>query len=158
LLFNLRSAFVGILQAKAVVKVTRDNLDYYDHILKISRDRYEAGDIARIDLDRLELQRLQYESALQNALLNLRTTNINLLTLLDHLRLVDSFDIEGTFDSSEGILSVDDFRKHCLDACLVLKVAVFTVHQASTNYNLAEADVTVDPTIGVWFTHNGSFN
>src|SRR5579864_6465590 len=56
LLFNLRSAFVGILQAKAVVKVSQDNLEYYDRVLKTSRDRFEAGDIAQIDLDRLELQ------------------------------------------------------------------------------------------------------
>jgi len=27
-----------------------------------------------------------------------------------------------------------------------------------TNYKLAEADGSTDPTIGVWFTHNGSFN
>ena len=78
LLFNLRSAFVGVLQAKAVLRLAQDNLDYYDKILKVSRDRFQAGDIARIDLDRLELQRLQYESDLQTALVNLRTTKINL--------------------------------------------------------------------------------
>src|SRR5215471_20265444 len=61
LLFNLRSAFVGILQAKAVLRLAQDNLGYYDKILEVSRDRFQAGDIARIDLDRLELQRLQYE-------------------------------------------------------------------------------------------------
>ena len=158
LLFNLRSAFVGVLQAKAVVKVTQDNLEYYDHILKISRDRYEAGDIARIDLDRLELQRLQYESDLQNALVNLRTTKINLLALLDDRRPVDSFDIDGTFDFGEDLLSLDDYRKDALDARPDLKAAVLTVQQANTNYKLAEADGSVDPTIGMWFTHNGSFN
>jgi cobalt-zinc-cadmium efflux system outer membrane protein len=68
LLFNLRSAFVGVLQAKAVLRLAQDNLDSYDKILKVSRDRFSAGDIARIDLDRLELQRLQYESDLQTAL------------------------------------------------------------------------------------------
>ena len=78
-LFNLRGAFVGTLQAKAVVQVAKENLDYYDHVLKISRDRYEAGDIAQIDLDRLELQRVQYESDLQTAIVNLRTSKINLL-------------------------------------------------------------------------------
>ena len=62
LLFNLRSAFVQTLQAKAVLQVSKDNLEYYDHLLKISRDRFEAGDIAQIDYDRLELQRVQYES------------------------------------------------------------------------------------------------
>ena len=55
LLFNLRSAFVGTLQAKAVLQVAKDNLEYWDQELKISRDRFEAGDIAQIDLDRLEL-------------------------------------------------------------------------------------------------------
>ncbi len=33
-----------------------------------------------------------------------------------------------------------------------------TVQQAETNYKLAEANGSTDPTIGVWFTHNGSFN
>ena len=158
LLFNLRTAFVGILQAKAVLRAAQDNLDYYDHILKISRDRYEAGDIAQIDLDRLELQRLQYESDLQNAFVNLRTTKINLLALLDDRRAVDSFDVEGTFDFGEDLLSLDDYRKDAVDARPDLRAAVLTVQQANTNYKLAEADGSTDPTIGVWFTHNGSFN
>jgi cobalt-zinc-cadmium efflux system outer membrane protein len=158
LLFNLRSAFVGVLQAKAVLRLARDNLDYYDKILKVSRDRFETGDIARIDLDRLELQRLQYESDLQNAQVNLRTTKINLLALLDDRRPVDSFDVEGAFDFREDILSLDDYRKEALDARPDLRAAVLTVKQAETNYKLAEANGSTDPTIGVWFTHNGSFN
>ncbi len=158
LLFNLRSAFVGILQAKAVVKVSQDNLAYYDHILQISRDRYQAGDIAQIDLDRLELQRLQYESDVQTALVNLRTTKINLLALLDDRRPVDSFDVEGTFDFSDDLLALDDYRKDALDSRPDLRAAVLTLKQAHTNYELAEANGSTDPTIGVWFTHNGSFN
>jgi cobalt-zinc-cadmium efflux system outer membrane protein len=158
LLFNLRSAFVGILQAKAVVKVSQENLEYYDHVLKISRDRFEAGDIAQIDLDRLELQRLQYESDLQNALVNLRTTKINLLALLDDRRPVDSFDVDGPFDFREDILPLDDYRTDALDTRPDLRAAVLTVKQAKTNYELAEANGSIDPTIGVWFTHNGSFN
>ncbi len=158
LLFNLRSAFVGILQAKAVVKVSQDNLAHYDHILQISRDRYQAGDIAQIDLDRLELQRLQYESDVQTALVNLRTTKINLLALLDERRPVDSFDVEGTFDFSDDLLALDDYRKDALDNRPDLRAAVLTLKQAHTNYELAEANGSTDPTIGVWFTHNGSFN
>jgi cobalt-zinc-cadmium efflux system outer membrane protein len=158
LLFNLRSAFVGILQAKAVVKLSQDNLEYYDHILKISRDRYQAGDIAQIDLDRLELQRLQYESDLQTALVNLRTTKINLLALLDDRRPVDSFDVGGPFDFREDLQPLDDYRKDALDTRPDLRAAVLTLKQAQTNYQLAEANGSTDPTISVWFTHNGSFN
>jgi cobalt-zinc-cadmium efflux system outer membrane protein len=158
LLFNLRSAFVGVLQAKAVLHLAQDNLNYYDKVLKISRDRYQAGDIARIDFDRLELQRLQYESDLQTALVNLRTTKINLLALLDDRRAVDSFDVEGPFDFSDDLLSLDDYRKDALNGRPDLRAAALSVKQAETSYQLAEADGSTDPTIGVWFTHNGSFN
>ena len=158
LLFNVRSAFVGVLQAKAVLQLAQNNLEYYDKILKISRDRFEAGDIAQIDLDRLELQRLQYESDLQNALVNLRTTKINLLALLDDHRPLDSFDVEGPFEFSESLLPLAEYEKDALDARPDLRAAVLTVEQSKTNYKLAEANGSTDPTIGVWFTHNGSFN
>src|SRR5579864_255332 len=158
LLFNLRTAFVGVLQAKAVVRLAQENLDYYDKILKVSRDRFEAGDIAHIDLDRLELQRLQYESDLQTALVNLRTSKINLLALLDDRRAVDSYDVDGTFDFREDLLSLDDYRQDALKARPDLQAAVLSVQQAETNYKLAVADGSTDPTISAWFTHNGSFN
>jgi outer membrane protein, heavy metal efflux system len=158
LLFNLRSAFVGVLQAKAVLRLAQTNLEYYDHILQISRDRYQAGDIAQIDLQRLELQRLQYESDLQNALVNLRTTKINLLALLNEHSPIDSFDVEGPFDFSNSLLSDDDYRKDALDARPDLRAAVLSVEQAKTSYQLAEANGSTDPTIGLWYTHNGSFS
>jgi outer membrane protein, heavy metal efflux system len=158
LIFNLRNAFVGILQAKAVLKVAQDNLDYYDKVLKISRDRYQAGDIAQIDLDRLELQRLQYESDLQNAIVNLRTTKINLLALLNDHRPIDSFDVDGTYDFSPDLLALDDFRKDALDTRPDLRAAVLSVKQAEINYKLAVANGSTDPTIAAWFTHNASTN
>src|ERR1700685_3577180 len=36
LLFNLRSAFISTLQAKAALRLAKDNLAYYDHVLDIS--------------------------------------------------------------------------------------------------------------------------
>jgi cobalt-zinc-cadmium efflux system outer membrane protein len=158
LIFNLRNAFVGVLQAKAVLKLAQDNLDYYDKVLKISRDRFDAGDIAQIDLDRLELQRLQYESDLQGALVNLRTTKINLLALLDDRRPVDSFDAEGPYDFSDQLLALDDYCKQALDARPDLKAALLSVQQAETSYKLAEANGSTDPTLSAWYTHNASDN
>jgi cobalt-zinc-cadmium efflux system outer membrane protein len=158
LIFNLRSAFVGVLQAKAVLHLAQDNLGYYDGVLKISRDRYEAGDIAQIDLDRLELQRLQYESDVQTALVNLRTTKINLLAMLNDRRPVESYDVDGPFDFAESLLALDDYRKQALDTRPDLRAAVLSLQQAETNYKLAEANGSTDPTISLWYTHNGSFN
>ena len=41
LIFNLRSAFVQTLQQKAVRDLAKDNLDYYDHLLGVNRDRFQ---------------------------------------------------------------------------------------------------------------------
>ena len=158
LLFSVRNAFVGVLQAKAVLHLAQDNLDYYDKVLKISRDRLDAGDIARLDFDRLELQRLQYEADLQAALVNLRTAKISLLALLDDRRPVDSFDVEGPYDFRKEVLTLGECRKDALDARPDLRAAVLSVQQAGTNYRLAEANGSTDPTLSAWYTHNASTN
>ena len=147
LLFSLRSAFVQMLQAKAVYKVAQDNLEYYDHVLKISRDRYQGGDIAQIDLDRLELQRVQYESDLQTAEVNLRTAKIQLLMLLNDRTPVDQFDADGTFDFMDQLQSQDAYRHIAADVRPDLRAALQAVDKAQTDYKLAEANGSTDPTI-----------
>jgi cobalt-zinc-cadmium efflux system outer membrane protein len=149
LLYNLRSAFVQTLQAKAVLQVSNQNLVYYDHVLKISRDRFEAGDIAQIDLDRLELQRVQYESDVQTATVNLRTEKIQMLTLLNDRTPVEQFDIAGVFDFNEQVDDLDAYRRVALDNRPDLKAAVQSVGKAQTDYKLAVANGSTDPTISL---------
>jgi len=158
LLFALRSAFVATLQAKAVVQLAKDNLTYYDRVLDISRNRFRVGDIAQIDLDRLELQRVQFESDLQTAEVNLRTSKIALLTLLNDRSPVEQFEVSGSFDFSEQLLPRDEFRKIALDARPDLRAAVQAVDKAHTDYKLAVANGSTDPTLSTWWTHNGSYN
>ncbi|MFZ0939334.1 MAG: TolC family protein [Candidatus Sulfotelmatobacter sp.] len=146
LLFSLRSAFVQTLQAKAVLQVSKDNLEYYDHVLTISRDRFQAGDIAQIDLDRLELQRVQYESDVQTAIVNLRTAKIQMLMLLNDRTPVDQFDLVGVFDFNDQMDALDTYRQIALDNRPDLKAAMQSVEQAQVNYKLAVANGSTDPT------------
>jgi len=152
LLFDLRGAFVATLQAKAVLQLAKDNLVYYDHLLDISQTRYSVGDIAQIDLDRLELQRVQYESDVQTAEVNLRTAKIQLLTLLNDRIPVEQFDVSGLFDFSDQLMSQDEFRKIALEA------AVEAVDKADTDHKLAIANGSTDPILSAWYTHNSSNN
>jgi outer membrane protein, heavy metal efflux system len=158
LLFNLRSAFISILQAKAVLELATADLAYYDRLLEISRTRFQAGDIAQIDLDRLELQRVQYESDVQTADVNLRTAKIQLLTLLNDRTPIEQFDAVGTFDFNDQLMARDEVRKIALDARPDLKAAVEAVDKAQTDHKLAAANGSTDPTFGVWYTHNSSTN
>ena len=158
LLFNLRSVFIQTLQAKAVLDLARQELGYYDHIIDISRMRFKSGDLAQIDLDRIELQRVQYEADLQTAEVNLRTSKIQLLQLLNDRTPVDQFDVQGPFDFTDQLQSLETFRQVALDNRPDLRAALEAVQLANTNHKLAIANGSTDPTFGAWYTYNPSFN
>jgi outer membrane protein, heavy metal efflux system len=150
LMFTLRSAFVQVLQAKAFRTLAGDNLTNYDQVLSLSRDRLQAGDIAQIDLDRLELQRVQYESDVQTAEVNLRTAKIQLLRLLnDQTTSVDRFDVSGPFDFIAPPQSLDEVRRIAFDIRPDLRAAVQAVEKARIDHRLASANGSTDPTITV---------
>ena len=158
MLFNLRSAFVSALQDKAVLQLAKDDLAYWDHVLDISRSRFSAGDIAEIDLDRLELQRAQFESDLQAAEESLETAKIQLLTLLNNRTPIDQVDVTGPYDFNSQLMERDEFRKIALDTRPDLKAAVQAVDKAQTDHKLAVANGSTDPTLSAWYTHNSSNN
>jgi cobalt-zinc-cadmium efflux system outer membrane protein len=158
LLFTLRMAFVQTLQEKAILDLAKENLSYYDHLLDVNRERYKAGAIAQVDLDRLELQRVQYESDLQTADVNLRTAKIQLLALLNDRTPVEQFDVTGPFDFSAQIAPLDDVRQTAVDTRPDLKAALQAIDKAQTDHKLAIANGSTDPTLSAWYTHNSSNN
>jgi outer membrane protein, heavy metal efflux system len=158
MVFDLRAAFVATLQAKYVLDLAKADLDYYDKIIDISQNRFRAGDIAQIDLDRIELLRVQYESEIQNAMVNLRTEKIQLLQLLDDRTPVDQFDVTGAYDFSDSLGPLDTFRDAALAARPDLQAALETIQQSDTNHKLAIANGSTDPTFAGWFTNNSSTN
>ena len=58
----VRQAFTNFVIAKAAKKLADDNLSDFKHELEISRERLKAGDLAKLDFERLDLQLAQFES------------------------------------------------------------------------------------------------
>jgi cobalt-zinc-cadmium efflux system outer membrane protein len=158
LVFSLRMAFVQTLQEKAILELAKENLVYYDHVLDVNRERFKAGAISQVDLDRLELQRVQYESDLQIAEESLETAKIVLLMLLNDRTPVEQFDVTGPFDFSTQIAPLDEIRQKALDTRPDLRAALQSVDKAKTDHRLAVANGSTDPTFSVWYTYNPSFN
>ena len=146
LMYNLRDAFVRVLQAKAIREVARENLDYYDKEISINRMRFQAGGMARVDFQRVELQRVQYQSDLATAEVNLRTAKIDLLSLLHDNTPVEQFDVTEPFDFSDSIASLQDLRALALDTRPDLKQAEKSLDKARTDHQLAIANGSSDPT------------
>lgn len=158
LVFNLKSAFVQTLQAKAVLENAKENLEYWDRELEVNRTRFRAGDMAQVDLDRLELQRVQFESDFETALVNLRTAKIQLLMLINDRTAIERFDVTGPFDFVEELRPLEEFRKIALDARPDLKAAVQNIDLAKITYQLAVSNGSTDPTFSIWYSNNPSFS
>src|SRR5580704_13532600 len=158
LVFNLRNAFVQTLQAKAVLQNARENLDYWDRELEVNRKRFKAGDLAQVDLNRLELQRVQFEADFETATVNLRTSKIQLLMLLNDRMPMERFDVSGPFDFADELRPLEEFRRRALEARPDLKAAAQNVELAKITHGLAIANGSTDPTFSVWWTENPSFN
>ncbi len=158
LIYNLRVGFIQTLQSKATLRLAQDNLDYYDRLLAISKERFQAGDIAQIDYDRLDLQRVQYESDLQMALVNLRSAKISLQQLLNNRNPVNQFDVTGSYDFSGQVPPLDQVRQTALDNRPDLKAQLQAIDMANVGHKLAIANGSTDPTVSAWWTHNPSFN
>ncbi|MGA2275120.1 MAG: TolC family protein [Bryobacteraceae bacterium] len=154
LVFNLRSAFVQLLQAKAVLQNAKDNLEYWDRELDVNRARLKAGDLAQVDLDRLELQRVQFESDFETAMVNLRTAKIQLLMLLNDRTPIERFDISGPFDFTDELRPLEEFRNVALETRPDLKAAAQNVELAKTTHQLAVANGSTDPTFSLDFARN----
>src|SRR6202522_1479975 len=131
LLFNLRSAFVGTLQAKKQLDLAVKNRDYFDKEYVISQQRYQAGDMAQMDLQRIHLQRVQYEQDYETALVNLRTAKIAMLMLLNARTPIDRFDVTGRFDFDD-LPPLEQFHDIALAERPDLRAAMQAVDQAET--------------------------
>jgi len=148
LLFTLRMAFVQALQGKAVFALAKENLAYYDKVLEVNRERYKAGSIAQMDLDRLELQRIQYLADLQTADVNLRTAKIQLLALLNDQTPLDQFDVAGAYEFAAQLAAPEEFRRLAMESRPDLKAALRAIDKAETDHRLAAANGSTDPTFG----------
>jgi outer membrane protein, heavy metal efflux system len=136
------------------LSLAKDNLAYYDRLLQVNRDRFKAGDIAKVDLTRLELQRVQFETDVQTAAVNLRTAKIQLLTLLNDRTPLEQFDVTGPFDFPDQLQPLEDFRNIALDTRPDLKAAVQAIDKAKTDHQLAVANGSTDPTFGMDIARN----
>jgi outer membrane protein, heavy metal efflux system len=104
LIFNLRSAFVNALQAKALLQNAKENLAYWDHELGI------AGDLAQVDLTTAWSCSGAVRIRLRNRLVNLRTAKIQLLMLLNDRTPIEQFDVTGPFDFTDELRPLEEYR------------------------------------------------
>ena len=154
----VRQAFTNFIIAKAAKSIADDNLTDYKHELDISRERYKAGDIAKLDYERLDLQLAQFESDEANAITSAQQASDQLQVLLGYDRPSTTFDVIGNVVPPPVSPTMDQLEQRGLTNRPDLKAAVAAVAVADAGVKLAYANGTADPTFELDYNRTGLEN
>jgi cobalt-zinc-cadmium efflux system outer membrane protein len=158
IVLNVRQAFTNMVLAKASKQLADDNLKDYRHELEISNDRYKAGDIAKLDYERLDLQLAQFESDEAAAVQNLAQASDQLQTLIGYEKPRSDFDVIGDIVPPAIAKALPDIEQEALDHRPDYQAAKFGVNVADANVKLAYANGTADPTAEADYDYSGGEN
>ncbi len=154
----VRNAFTNFIIAKAAKKLADDNLSDYKKELDIGNERYKAGDIAKLDYERLDLQLAQFESDESNAITAAQQASDQLQVLLGIDKPSPTFDVAGDVIPPPVTLGMDELEQRGLANRPDLKAAIASVAVADANVKLAYANGTADPTLEADYNRNGTDN
>jgi cobalt-zinc-cadmium efflux system outer membrane protein len=153
-----KQSFTNLVLAKATLKLAQDNLKDYRHVLQINHDRYDAGDIGKLDYERLDLQLAQFESDESSAEMNLVQASDQLQTLMGIVQPSRSFDVVGDIVPPPVATTLTDLEQKALAARPDYQAAQAAVRIADANVKLAYANGTTDPTLEGEYDRAGTYN
>jgi len=143
----IKTAFTQMLEAKASLQLTHAELAQFQHEVDIAHDRYEAGDLAKIDFERLDLQIASFESVESNDIVNLHQASDQLQTLMGVENPSRDFDITGDVVPPVVTQDLTTLIQTALSNRPDYAAAKFGVDAAVANQKLAFANGTTDPTL-----------
>jgi cobalt-zinc-cadmium efflux system outer membrane protein len=155
---TLKTAFTQMLVAKASLQLTSLGLKQFQHEVDIANDRFQAGDLSRIDFERLDLQVAAFESAESTDLVNLRQASDQLQTLMGIETPSTDFDILGDIVPPNLTQTQTELVQLGLDKRPDLAAARFGVDAAEAAKKLAYANGTTDPTLEAEYDRSGTEN
>jgi outer membrane protein, heavy metal efflux system len=155
---QVKQSFTNLLLAKATLKLAQDNLSSFRHELQINHDRYDAGDIGKLDYERLDLQLAQFESDESSAEMNLVQASDQLQTLMGRGQPTRDFDIAGDLAPPPLSNTLADLEQKALAARPDYQAAQSAVRVADANVKLAYSNGTTDPTLEGEFDRSGDYN
>lgn len=97
LILDVDNAYVEALLARGNLSVAQQNRSAFSRIVRISKERVRAGDLARVELMRTQLAELQYDNSVILSEAHLRTAKQKLLLLMGRGRAIqEDIELEGS--------------------------------------------------------------
>ena len=156
--FTVKQAFIHMLIAKDALELATASLKDFQHEVDIANDRYKAGDLGRLDFERLDLQLGDLESDQANNVITLQQASVQLQTLMGIQTPSENFDITGDVLPPRVAQTLDQLTQQALAVRPDYAAARQGVLAAEANARLAIAQGTADPTLEAEFDRSGTEN
>ena len=155
---SVKTAFTKMLIAKVSLQLASASLKDFGHEVDIAHDRYTAGDLGKLDFERLDLQLSDFESDEANDIINLRQASDQLQTLIGVESPSEDFDIIGDVVPPVVSQTKDQLVQTALTNRPDYAASRFGVAAADANARLAIANGTADPTLEGEYDRSGTEN
>jgi cobalt-zinc-cadmium efflux system outer membrane protein len=155
LIDTVRSTFTAALLARGNLMAAQDNLKNFQQVEDLNRIRNEKGEISGGDFLKIGLQKLQFQTDVQDADLAYRTARANLRQAIFAPALAQEFEVLGELRPAPVPGALADLEQRALAARPDLLSAMTAVAKAEADVKLAEANAKVDVTASVGWIHTG---
>jgi cobalt-zinc-cadmium efflux system outer membrane protein len=155
---TIKTAFTHMLVAKEALELATATLKDFGHEVEIANDRYKAGDLGKLDYERLDLQLGDFESDQSNDIVTLQQASEQLQTLMGIETPSPDFDITGDVVPPVVTETQEQLVQAALDKRPDYAAAKFGTTAAIANARLAVANGTTDPTLEGEFDRSGTEN
>ena len=155
---TLKQAFTTMLVAKVSLELSSASLKDYRHEVDIARERYKAGDLGKLDFERLDLQLSSFESDAAKNEISLLQASDQLQTLVGIETPTEQFDVTG--DIVPPVITVT--RKVLIQDALAsrpdYRATQLGIGAADANRKLAISNSLTDPTLEGEYDRSGTYN
>ena len=151
--FQVGALFVNAQLAESTLELAQSDLKSFQGTVSISDVQFKDGAMSENDHLKIKLQLLQFETDVQQALLNKAQSLSDLRQQLGYESVPAGYDVAGEFEYRPLVVSLDELQAKALQNRPDLRAAVLGVTAANSQYALAKANGKQDPTISANYSH-----
>jgi outer membrane protein, heavy metal efflux system len=151
--FNVAQQFINALLANSTLQFAIEARNSFQETVKISEERYKAGDISEGDYLKIKLQMLQFETDVSSARVAKVQALGSLRQLIGYANVPQDYDVAGDLEYQPLQVSLANLQVKALAERPDLKAAQKGVKAANSQISLAKANGKVDVNASASFSH-----
>jgi len=156
--FQVGSLFVSAQLAQSTLELAEMDLKSFRSTVEISEIQYRDGAMSENDHLKVRLQLVQFETDVQQAVLNKAQALSDLRQQLGYESVPAEYDVVGDFEYKPLALTLEELQVKALRNRPDLRAAELGVTAAGSQYALAKANGKQDPTVSFNYSHTGGIS